>query len=31
VSEDERYFIDNFLAMAYFRIPEFRKELIAKL
>ena len=31
VIEDERFFVENFLAMAYFRVPMFRRVLIAKL
>ena len=28
VSDNERYFIENFLAIAYFRIPKFRNQLL---
>ena len=28
VSDNERYFIENFLAIAYFRIPKFRNHLL---
>ena len=28
VSDNERYFVENFLAIAYFRIPKFRSHLL---
>ena len=28
INESERSFVENFLAIAYFRIPEFREKLL---